>query len=130
MYCADKSIVFVLQLAVCILTTRKVNIWHPGDYILDGGYSDYGLLGCDAVWIGTITDVSKQNICQTTRRCDALYRSLSICILYCVTFLLNQDSSFVTMTYIGLGDRGSITDSYRCFCLHYEVQASSKFVLL
>ena len=61
MYCADESRVFVLQLAVCILTTRNENIWHLGDYILDGGYSDYGLLGCDAVWIGTVTDVSKQH---------------------------------------------------------------------
>lgn len=120
----------MLQLAVCILTTSNENIWHPGDYILDGGYSDYGLLGCDAVWIGTVTDVSKQNICQTTRRYDAPYRSLGLCIVYCVTFLLNQNSSFVTMTNTGLGDRGSITDNYRCFCLHYEVQANSKFVLL
>jgi len=86
MYCADKSRVFVLLLAVCILTTRNENIWHRGDYILDGGYSDYCLLGCDSVCIGTITAFSKQHICQTTRPYDALYRSMSLCIVYCVTF--------------------------------------------
>ena len=121
---------FVLKLTVCVITSRNENIWHPCDYILDGGYSDYGLLGCDAVWIGTATDVSKQHICQTTRLYFVLYNSLSLRIVHCVTFLMNRYCSFVTMTNTGLGDRGSITDSCRFFCLHYEVQASSKFILL
>ena len=98
--------------------------------MLDGGYSDYGLLGCDAVWIGIVTDVSKQHICQTTQHYNELYRSLSLCILYCLIFLINRNCSLVTMTNTGLGDRGSITDSCRYFYLHYEVQVSSKFVLL
>jgi hypothetical protein len=126
----DKSRVFVLQLAVRILTTRNENIWHPGDYILDGGYSDYGLLGCDAVCNDIVTDVFKQHICQTTRRYNAVYRSLSLFIVCNVIFLINRDCSFVTMSNTALGDRGSITDSCRCFCLHCEFQASSKFVLL
>lgn len=84
MYCADKSTVFVLQMAVCILTTRKKNIWQQGDYILSGGYSDYSLVECDAVWIGTVTDVFKQHLPnhatlrRTVPQSEALYRLLHI----------------------------------------------------
>jgi hypothetical protein len=83
--------VFVLQLAGRILTTRNENIWHPGDYILDGGYSDYGLLGCDAVWNDMVTDVFKQRICQTTRLYNAVYHSLSLFVVCSITFLINKD---------------------------------------
>ena len=79
----------VLKLAVRILMTRNENMWHLGDYILNGWYSDYGLLGCDAVWKGSNRRFQRTYL-PNHATYIAVYCSLSLFIVYVWTAHLLQ----------------------------------------